>query len=736
MSHAILGRLSLLLLLFAGATPQLASAWTTADGAAEFEEQSAAAQALVMKGKWEAAQAAWLETLRAHAGADYVRSSLPEIRVALKRAAFWAECKRPDPRDLVSGKLTKYSRTSGKIRITYNTDQLEDFEGIANYKLHPLHFRGTYTVVIEAMASKLGGQQFFILTGNGEGYTIVPGYRKEGEFLYYMHSLSRMGKPKSITLEEIEPELHKTSGKKGKQRKEKSIKLEITVSEKQLKVRYAGKSLFSVKRKDEPLGQFGFLPPLNVEKITIDGKVEIAWIDQLIDASVQEEWRAFEKLYTEPRELSAWSGPVATERTSLDLTELSSEIPNSDKLKPGQVEYVEKLVNLINKGKHEQVATLLEGLTPRELPPATREFMSMMNWLRGERFGRALQHAEVLCRENEVPFKQRLLTALLYARVERRAEAIVEFEALIAADHKDAALYVQLAEWFLLEGSIDAARERIDTGLTLAPGDSELLALRTQVAKADSGPSWKKVYLEEGERLDLSTNIDPRITRILAREANEALVRFCERYGELAPQTGKLKAFVFSGSSSYSAYIDGVSHDSPENTAGVFSPRLKQILIWNQPDRAQLLEVLRHEVMHAYLDTALGDTPMWLGEGLAEYSAAAKQDGNWKEGAAHKDSVAWLERMGLEKIRVKQLLYLDQPTFMVNAQYCYPMSWAFVDFLLHSSAENAAIFDALWSALQEDIASQAAVHRVFDGLNLEQLDEDFWAHVRAHIAAQ
>ena len=81
--HPLLARLMVLLALVGASAP------ARAQDAAAFEEGAAAAEALVRRGDWDASRAAWLELLRAHAGADYARPRIPEIRESLRRAAFW-----------------------------------------------------------------------------------------------------------------------------------------------------------------------------------------------------------------------------------------------------------------------------------------------------------------------------------------------------------------------------------------------------------------------------------------------------------------------------------------------------------------------------------------------------------------------------------------------------------------------------------------------------------------------
>jgi hypothetical protein len=76
---------------------------------------------------------------------------------------------------------------------------------------------------------------------------------------------------------------------------------------------------------------------------------------------------------------------------------------------------------------------------------------------------------------------------------------------------------------------------------------------------------------------------------------------------------------------------------------------------------------------------------------------------------------------------------MDHPSFMRNGQYTYPMSWAFVDYLLNSGPQRRAIFDRLWSELLEPVDPATACDRAFEGVDLTALEQGFWAHVEAHL---
>ncbi|MCA9000405.1 MAG: hypothetical protein KDB61_00680, partial [Planctomycetes bacterium] len=309
-----------------------------------------------------------------------------------------------------------------------------------------------------------------------------------------------------------------------------------------------------------------------------------------------------------------------------------------------------------------------------------------------------------------------------------------KLEKLVADEPNDTAFHAELASVLMLRGDLPAAKSRIDVGLGISPNDADLLDLRSQLAKASQGPSWRKSQREEGVHFVVETDLDKRAVRVIARVADEAMGQYEQVFGVPSDSQGKLPLFLFAGESSYKAYIQGVADANAESTLGIFSPLLKQVLVWNQSDRQGLIRVVRHEVMHAYMDRVLGFSPPWLAEGLSEFCAESKdEEGQWQAGGICVDHLRVFETYGLQKLSVDQLLHMPQEHFMANSNYTYPMAWAFVHFLLTTSPGNRAHFDAIWGRLKGRIGPMAATREVFQSVDMAALDKAFWEHVIALI---
>ena len=173
------------------------------------------------------------------------------------------------------------------------------------------------------------------------------------------------------------------------------------------------------------------------------------------------------------------------------------------------------------------------------------------------------------------------------------------------------------------------------------------------------------------------------------------------------------------------------------HTAGLYSPVLKQLLIWNLPKREDMARTIQHEGFHQYLDRAMDDPPVWFNEGMAEYwETAQREDGVLQGGQVRKDHIATLLRSRRQVLPLQQFVYGARADFYRFAQLRYAQGWALVHFLRKGPPANQKLFKALWDALrQRDLSCKAALDRAFAGVDWKKFDADFWTYV-ATLAEQ
>ncbi len=94
--------------------------------------------------------------------------------------------------------------------------------------------------------------------------------------------------------------------------------------------------------------------------------------------------------------------------------------------------------------------------------------------------------------------------------------------------------------------------------------------------------------------------------------------------------------------------------------------------------QAELATDLRHECTHALLHAAVGDLPLWLDEGLAEYFEAPAARRAFEH--PNFDALRWNLRLGMVR-PIAALERRRELAEMSRLDYCY--SWAWVHWMLH-----------------------------------------------------
>ena len=172
--------------------------------------------------------------------------------------------------------------------------------------------------------------------------------------------------------------------------------------------------------------------------------------------------------------------------------------------------------------------------------------------------------------------------------------------------------------------------------------------------------------------------------------------------------------------------VDGSSR---ENTAGLYSPYLKQLLIWNVPQRDMMFRTIVHEGFHQYLDMVAPGTPRWFNEGMAENMELYETvNGKFTEGQSNMDHLELLmeARMPLEH-------FLRMPTsafYRGNVGVHYAQGWAFVHFLRNSGRDEQKIFDALFHGFENSPSTSQVMEAAFEGVDMKDLEARFVKHIK------
>jgi hypothetical protein len=273
------------------------------------------------------------------------------------------------------------------------------------------------------------------------------------------------------------------------------------------------------------------------------------------------------------------------------------------------------------------------------------------------------------------------------------------------------------------------AKAIIDAAIARGLGCEALDRVNTLLVKALNGPPWPKRFACHSQNFCVVSDIDQKTCDDAARLLEDGYSVYMAAL-ERVPRTGadRFRVYLFSGESGYQAWIKDVIGDIPPHTAGIYSQVLKCLLIWNLPSRGDMLQTVRHEGFHQYLDRLMTNPPVWFNEGLAEYFELARlENGHLRVPETHPRHTEYLENATL--LPLSTFLFETQEVFYAHTDSRYAQAWALVTYLRHSTPENRQLFHKLWCLLRKNVGAHAAVRRTFTPADIARLDRELAAWV-------
>ena len=203
------------------------------------------------------------------------------------------------------------------------------------------------------------------------------------------------------------------------------------------------------------------------------------------------------------------------------------------------------------------------------------------------------------------------------------------------------------------------------------------------------------------------------------------------RRGDLAEQLAlprvdePVHIYLFQDSDRFKTFLSLYHPDFPQRRAFFLETdtRLEVYAQWGD----YVAEDLRHEVCHGYLHAVVPGVPLWLDEGLAEYSEAPRG-----HHGIHRSHLANLKRRIEKENWQPNLPRLDH--FAPNrdmSQDEYAEAWAWTHFLLKTRPELLSLVRTYLAELRRNGAAEGLsprMHRM-----LERPDLEVNAHVRRLI---
>ncbi len=695
----------------------------------EFEKGLARCESLMEQGQWRQAYDGLTALLAEHERQPYVLQQRARIEEDVKRSAFRVEVEVPAIERLVSGKVESYNRKTGEIKLRYTGGQLGDFRASKGMYIHSILFDGPYSVEIK-------GDSYPSTNGKNEPPAVYCGFEND-EFLLISFGFERRLIGNIIHHHRAYIARHRGEENKVLDSKdttpcksEKPFSIKVLVGSTKVTAQYQGRAFLAAAKSKDVYGTvaLGNLPQWT--EIVVSGNAQPSWVQQIEDAAAQKALLEWEKKLDLSLRLPEWfvRGEVCGKAPEATVAEIEvAKYPGEES--PTHDDLFRIASMYWNRGESEGGLIWVDENESR----MSEVFAA---FLRG-RF-----HAELGDREAALRCYQ-LVAKQEPGFVEARREAIrlgfhddpeqaeAALAALVEEYPRRADLALDLVKHLFRQGRLAEAQQAVGAAGARGVTSEDLEGYGRYLALATRGPDWTRRFEHSSRNYQVLSDIDVETCCEATTLLERAYAAFSTR---LRPVPGlerrKFQVFLFAGQDGYELYVQRVLGGlDAYHTLGVYSGDLKQLFIWNQRDRRDMMRTVQHEGFHQYLDRVVEDAPPWFNEGLAEYYEVGGVEGTgWKEGQIHEENLVALQAAGrLEPL--ESFLYQDRDAFYAKPELHYPQAWALIHYLRHGRSETGRRFEELFEALADGTPAKTAVKRVFGKLDLKETDARFARYV-------
>lgn len=700
-------------------------------------------RATMARGEWSAARQDLLALLERFAGADCARAHRDEIVEEFKRCEFHLAHRLPRPDSLVHGDVLDYRPRSGAIKLRYDSRSLRDFQArtidASDWLFHPVEFAGPYTVILRVVANPRRSVRLVVADTGETAILVAFGHRAPDQSSYVPMAIQRVSPRGSEPLAgpELPPQLP-----------DRAFEVKVMVGVTTVQAYFDGALVLKAVKERDAFGRFGFARA-DVSEVAIEGTVTTAWLQGKVDAYMQDKRQRFDQSFDARAGLPAWLFERAPARALAGAGAPASSAPGRGKGKettpndeaqrkfypgtiaPEQVQAVNRAATLTNERRFAEARRCLEAAAAAEVPLGARSYLLAICYCELGEPEEALRQCEIACREDPTFADAFVLRGRILERLRRFAAAEDDYRGAIARHPHEGLGYQALATLLCRRGDPAAAREVIAQARAAQVDVAPMAELERTLAKAERGPNWPRSFDYQSNHYHVFSDIDHETCVRAARILEQALVSYKSQLVGAPRSEQRFRLYVFSGEAGFRAYAEGLGTEVRAHTAGLYSPMVRQLLVWNLRDHAEMLETIRHEGFHQYLDSVLDDPPAWFNEGLAVYyERLPRKDGRVEGGVQRDDLLAVLRQDAARPLRLRDFLFQDVAAFYAGGKASYAQAWALIHFLREGTRAHQKLFRDVFTALREE-PSQRALERAFAAIDVERLDRDF----RAYLAA-
>lgn len=248
------------------------------------------------------------------------------------------------------------------------------------------------------------------------------------------------------------------------------------------------------------------------------------------------------------------------------------------------------------------------------------------------------------------------------------------------------------------------------TGRVYAIATTLALALVLATLNARAAHAWgPETSLEdelahyESAHFDLWSDLHPDFSEQILEHMERVYAVYAEILPTVEPdtRTQKLRIKAFTSIDDFQQYLVDHWGERPGRRNFVYHHvagrrDVSEVNAYWKPARP-FFESLQHETFHAYFRASVAFPPQWINEGLAEYLEATRFLADRTEPFLHYGWVKQLRELVLprdsryRRVALQDLLTMSKNAWLMEQGATYPLSWAFVYYLLQERDDGAAL---------------------------------------------
>lgn len=709
---------------------------------AEFDIDLARVHELMRQSKWADAKTVLLAVVDGHAGKVYVQAQCDALASDLETCAFFASAKVPTVQDMVHGKILAWDERLGRIKVVYSGDWSDwqplggESDGAVegggttttksvttgDFVMNPMVFAGPYSVTLSGKAYPRDPktvQVLFDVDPSGDGW-FQAGFGADLGAAYHLAYVAQSNGDKDPV---YLAETRKQIGNPGA-----PFKALLKVTEGNIETTLDNKSVVKTARTNAEFGsvaiQFGVC-----DEVVLDGKIEPSSLQTQVDEAVARQREQFIKTFDARKVLPKW----VFERPKIARTQ-----PKAIAWVPGLGNTIandlDQLLLLVAEGKFATAEAALPKLHVLSTSALTNTFLQALLHVRQGRPDAALPLTTKLLVEAPDETTVRLLHAEVLDDIGRGDESLPMLQAAVQADPGYAEGHSQLCVLLMRRGRLDEATRCVREAKTRHGLWEEVGPLEAMLAMSSRGPNWQRRFVHQSPHYEVVSDIDRKVCFEACRVLEQSYVNLMAQLTWIKEDRSlpRFRVFLFSGEEGYQAYNKAILGGTQPHTAGIYSPVLKQLVIWNVPRREDMVRTIRHEGFHQFLDRLMERAPSWFNEGFAEFWETAQYNqGKLVGGQVRKDHIATLIRSRAALPKLRDFVHGSYEDFYGHAQQRYAQAWALVHFIRKGPPVHTARFAKLWTELRAAKSTRTAVDTAFAGLDWDKFEADFWQHLQS-----